>query len=84
MPGARKFHRGEVNFQLRRTLDKGVRSGVFSYQSISFATGFPNAQIFSMQLHNVFPCSKLNLDRWRRVAEIAEYAGDPISREVRS
>ena len=79
--GARKLHRSTVTAGLKRAIDEAVRSGAFSLRSLGFATGFPNPQILSTQLHGAFPCSPLNLRRWERVAEISGYDGDPIRRE---
>ena len=80
--GARKLNRGTVNSGLRDRIDAAVRSGAFSLRSLGFATGFPNPQILSTQLHGAFPCSTLNL---QRVAEISGYDGKPVSsEEVRS
>ena len=76
--GARKLHRSVVNAGLKHSIDKAVRSGAFSLQSLGFATGFPNPQILATQLHGAFPCSPLNLRRWRNVAQMCGYAGDPI------
>ena len=79
-PGARKLHRGMINSGLKDRIDASVRSGTFSLQTLSFASGFPNPQILATQLHGSFPCSRLNLDRWRRVAEIADFHGDAVLR----
>ena len=78
--GARKLHRGVVNVGLKRAIDEAVRSGACSLRSLGFATGFPNAQILSTQLHNEFPCSRLNLSRWQRVAEISDFHGEAVLR----
>ena len=76
--GARKLHRGVVNGGLKRAIDDAVRSGAFSLRSLGSATGFPNPQILSTQLNGTFPCSPLNLRRWRKVADISGYDGDPL------
>ena len=78
--GARKLHRGVVNVDLKRAIDEVVRSGACSLRSLGFATGFPNPQILSTQLHGTFPCSTLNLDRWQRVAEISDFHGEAVLR----
>ena len=78
--GARKLHRGTVNLGLRDCIDTAVRSGAFSLRSLSSATGFPNPQILSTQLHGTFPCSPLNLRRWQSVAEISDFHGEAVLR----
>ena len=85
MRGARKLHRGVVTEELRRSIDQAVRSGAFSLRSLGVASGFPNPQLLSMQMNRDFASSTLNLERWRKVADICGYEGDPIvEREVAS
>ena len=78
MRGARRLGRGTINPGLRELIDSGVRDGRFSLRVIGTAAGFPDPQTFSKHLHKEFPTSPLMLERWRRVARISGFSGEPV------
>ena len=78
MRGARRLGRGTINPSLRELIDRGVREGRFSLRVLGMAAGFPDPQTFSKQIHQEFPTSPLMLDRWRRVARISGFSGEPV------
>ena len=78
MRGARRLGRGTVNPSLRELIDRGVREGQFSLRVIGIAAGFPDPQTLSKHLHAEFATSPLMLERWRRVARIAGFNGEPV------
>ena len=79
--GARSFDRTCVSAKLRHRIDQRVRSGSFSIQLLGAASGFPNQQALSAQLHGDFPVTRLNVERWRRVAETVGFTGDVLQRK---
>ena len=81
--GARRLGRGTINPSLRELIDQGVREGRFSLRVLGTAGGFPDPQMFSKQLNHDFPTSPLMLKRWRRVARISGFTGEPLQK-VRS
>ena len=80
MRGARRLGRGTINPGLRELIDSGVRDGRFSLRVIGIAAGFPDPQTLSKHLHREFATSPLMLKRWRRVAEISGFNGEPVLR----
>ena len=79
--GARKLGRGTIHQGLREVIEDSVREGRFSLRVLGVAAGFPDQQTLSRQLNGEFPTSPLMLRRWKRVAEISGYDGDPIRRQ---
>ena len=78
MRGARRLGRGTINPGLRELIDSGVREGRFSLRVLGTAAGFPDTPSFSKHLHNSFPTSPLMVERWRRVARISGFSGEPV------
>ena len=78
MRGAKRLNRETINPNLRELIDRGVREGRFSQRALANAAGFPDSQTFSQQLRHEFGTSPLMLERWRRVARISGYAGEPV------
>ena len=70
-----RLDRTYISEELRQRIDKQVRSGQYSMQLLGVASGFPNAQALSTQLHSSFPVSPLNISRWQRVAKCVGFAG---------
>ena len=79
--GAKQLDRGTIHPRLREVIDRSVREGRFTLRVLGIAAGFPDPQTLSKQMHGEFPTSTLMLRRWKRVAEISGYDGDPIRRE---
>ena len=78
MRGARRLGRGTINPELQQLIDNGVREGRYSLRVIGIAAGFPDPQTFSKHIHADFATSPLMIERWRRVARIAGFNGEPV------
>lgn len=78
---ARTCNRTCVAKELRHRIDQRVRSGSFSIQLLGAASGFPNQQALSAQLHGNFPATRLNFARWQRVAECVGFTGEALERK---
>lgn len=78
---ARTLDRTCVASELRHRIDQRVRSGSFSIQLLGAASGFPNQQALSAQLHGDFPATRLNCERWQRVAKCVGFTGAVLQRD---
>ena len=74
------LNRTYISEELRKRIDRKIRSGHYSMQLLAVASGFPNAQTLSTQLRGSFPVSRLNISRWQYVAKCVGFPGEPFEK----